>query len=198
MPIVFGKCLDYDKELQAELVTIYEEQIMNKNTPHEETTSQRITRSKTKTNKDDIIQDNESTTYTSRRDQAEARARDRAWDRFLAYVYFSNSYAPKYGSLLKSLRSGYALKRNEFPTNIETAKSILDSHKWDPDWNSKSNRKNDKKQFSKGDDVKSQSRNGTERTQNVPQEVETMHRKDIFHQSAIRNRDQNRNGILIK
>jgi uncharacterized protein YqgQ len=92
-PIVFGKCLDHDEELQAEFTTIYEEQIMNENTPQEETTSQRITRSKTKTNKDDIIQDNELTTYTSRRDQAEARARDRAWDRFLAYVYLSNSYA---------------------------------------------------------------------------------------------------------
>jgi hypothetical protein len=88
----------------------------------------------------------------------------------------SNSYAPKYGSLPKSLQSGYALKRNESPTNIDTAKSILDSHKWDPaDWKSKSNRKNDKKQFSKRDDVKSQSRNSTERMQDVPQEVETMH-----------------------
>jgi hypothetical protein len=123
---------------------------MNENTPQEETTNQRITQSKTKTNKDDIIQDdNESTSYMSHRDQAEAIAGDRAWDRFLAYVYLSNSYAPKYGSLLRSLQSGYALKRNEFPTNIDTAKSILHSHKWDPDWKSKGNRKNDKMQFSK-------------------------------------------------
>jgi hypothetical protein len=78
MPIVFGKCLDYDEELQAELATIYEEQIMNENTPQEETTNQRITQSETKTNTDDIIQDNELTTYTSCRDQAEARACDRA------------------------------------------------------------------------------------------------------------------------
>jgi hypothetical protein len=63
----------------------------------------------------------------------------RAWDRFLAYVYLSNSYAPKYGRLLKSLRSGCALKRNKFPTNIDTTKSILDSHKWDPAWKAKSN-----------------------------------------------------------
>jgi hypothetical protein len=38
-PIVFGKCLDYDEELQAELAAIYEEQIMNENTPQEETTN---------------------------------------------------------------------------------------------------------------------------------------------------------------
>jgi hypothetical protein len=49
-PIICGKCLDYDKELQAELATIYEEQIMNEITPQEEKTYQRITQSKNKIN----------------------------------------------------------------------------------------------------------------------------------------------------
>jgi hypothetical protein len=66
---------------------------VNENTPQEETTNQRITQSKNKINKDDIIQDDESTSHTSRRDGAEASAHDCAWDTFLAFVYLNNLYS---------------------------------------------------------------------------------------------------------
>jgi hypothetical protein len=49
----------------------------------------------------------------SHRDQAEARACYRAWDRFLCYGYLNDSYTPKCESLFRSLQSGFALRETK-------------------------------------------------------------------------------------
>jgi hypothetical protein len=66
------------------------------------------------------------------------------WDRYVAYIYISQAYKPKYGRLLRILQQNYSRGGGggKFPANQTDAHNMLSNHRWDEGWDK---RKKDKK-----------------------------------------------------
>ena len=60
-----------------------------------------------------------------------------------AYIYLKNADKSKYDSILKSLNQQYSFGNNQYPTSITEANNILNSHKFNGNYNkSRCNQRN--------------------------------------------------------
>jgi hypothetical protein len=61
--------------------------------------------------------------------------RKEMWEQFKAFLLIERAYKPKYGSISLNLLQQYALNTDQYPTNVETARRVLESHQpWDKGW----------------------------------------------------------------
>jgi hypothetical protein len=72
------------------------------------------------------------TTYTS----LKQGMKDRAFNRWMAYLLICNSNQAKYGSLSNRLVSQFSIKNNQYPNTCMTATDILSNHRFDSRGNS--------------------------------------------------------------
>jgi hypothetical protein len=62
--------------------------------------------------------------------------KDRAFDRWMAYLLIRNSNQVKYGSLSNGLVLQFSMKNNQYPNNCTTATDILSNYRFDNRGNS--------------------------------------------------------------
>jgi hypothetical protein len=70
--------------------------------------------------------------YGKERDPSkQARMKQEAWDRWMAYLFLKGADARKYGSITKKFLSEYSMGNNLYPKDLQVAVEILTNHRID-------------------------------------------------------------------
>jgi len=86
--------------------------------------------------------------------------KDKAFERWMAFLFLKNSDIKKYGNVVSGLASQYSLKNDQNPDKIVDATNILSSHKHDNHNKRQSEDKRHTTRHKNHEDKKSQSNRG--------------------------------------
>ena len=69
--------------------------------------------------------------YNETDSKSQEKFRNEAYQRFIAFLYMSNSDKSKYGSLLTGLHTQQSLNNDQYPRTITDANNVLSNHRFD-------------------------------------------------------------------